>query len=185
VYLPHLIAVGSGVVGFLPGYLDQEGYSSGSRFPLLSAVVPGHWVGPAAVVVLAVVAVAVLHRTDPDRPWRGAVVMTGAAMTVTPPAYSWYFMLLAVLVALDGHAEWLALAAAGYLASKHPLPHVTLSQPGRVCYGIALAVIAVTTLVRWRRQSRGGPTSPEHEPASAADGVKVAVVGGDEQIPRA
>jgi Glycosyltransferase family 87 len=184
VYLPHLIAVGSGVIGFLPGYLDQEGYSTGSRFPLLSAVVPGNWAAPAAVVVLAVVAVAVLRSADPDRPWRGAVVMTGAAMTVTPPAYPWYFMLLAVLVALDGQAEWLALAAAGYLASKHPLPYVTLSQPGRVCYGVALAVIAVTTLVRWRR-SRGGPTCSEHQPASAADGVQVAVVGGDEQITRA
>jgi hypothetical protein len=184
VYLPHLIAVGSGVIGFLPGYLDQEGYTNGSRFPLLSAVVPGNWVTLAAIAVLAVVAVAVLRSADPDRPWRGAVVMTGVAMVVTPPAYPWYFMLLAVLVALDGRAEWLALAAAGYLASQHPLPHVTLSQPGRVCYGIALAVIVVTALVR-RRQSRGRPTHHGHEPASAADGVQVAVVGGDEQVARA
>src|SRR5271166_1337363 len=32
VYLPHVLAVGSRVVGFLPGYLQQEGYNSGQRF---------------------------------------------------------------------------------------------------------------------------------------------------------
>jgi hypothetical protein len=29
--------------------------------------------------------VAVLRKTDPDRPWRGALVMTGAALAVTTP----------------------------------------------------------------------------------------------------
>ena len=43
VYLPHVLAVGSGVIGFLPGYLQQEGYANGSRFLLLGMLVPGKW----------------------------------------------------------------------------------------------------------------------------------------------
>jgi hypothetical protein len=29
VYVPHLLAVGSKVIGFLPGYLQQENYTTG------------------------------------------------------------------------------------------------------------------------------------------------------------
>ena len=43
VYLPHVLAVGSGVIGFLPGYLQQEGYANGTRFLLLGMLVPGKW----------------------------------------------------------------------------------------------------------------------------------------------
>jgi Glycosyltransferase family 87 len=32
VYLPHVLAVGGGVLGYLPGYLKEEEYDSGSRF---------------------------------------------------------------------------------------------------------------------------------------------------------
>jgi hypothetical protein len=99
VYLPHLIAVGSGVIGFLPRYLAQDGYTSGSRFLLLDLVVPHSWATLAAVAVLAVTAVAVLARSDPSQPWRGAVVMTGTALAVTTPFLTWYAL---ALVALDG-----------------------------------------------------------------------------------
>ena len=116
-YLPHLLVVGGAAIGFLPGYLEEEGYSSGHRFQLLSLVVPGRWAILAAVTVLAAVGVAVLRGTDPDRPWRGALAMTGAALAVTTPPFAWYAMLLVVLVAIDGRAEWLALAAAGPLGA--------------------------------------------------------------------
>ncbi len=35
-YVPYIVASGIGVLGYLPGYLSEEGYSSGSRFILLS-----------------------------------------------------------------------------------------------------------------------------------------------------
>jgi Glycosyltransferase family 87 len=140
VYLPHLLAVGGGVIGFLPGYLEEEGYGSGHRFQLLSIVVPGRWATLAAVTVLAAVAVAVLRGTDPDQPWRGGLAMTGAATAVTTSPFPWYAMLLVVLVAIDGRAEWLALAAAGYLGS----------DPAG--YAGALAVVAATSLLRRLRQ---------------------------------
>jgi hypothetical protein len=152
VYLPHLLAVGGRVIGFLPGYLQEEGYSSGHRFQLLSVVLPGRWATLAAVTVLAAVAVAVLRGTDPDRPWRGALAMSGAALAVTTPPFAWYAILLVVLVAIDGRAEWLALAVAGPL--------------GAVGYATALAVVAAASLFRTLRQpGRLGLPVP-HQPST-------------------
>src|SRR5947207_1651826 len=47
VYLPHLIAVGPGVLGYLPGYLHEEGFGNGYRFALLSWVLPHSLAEPA------------------------------------------------------------------------------------------------------------------------------------------
>lgn len=151
VYLPHVLAVGSGVIGFLPGYLTAQGYTSGSRFQLLSLIVPGKWAAVAAVAVLALAGITMLRRADPDRPWRGAVVMTGAALVVTTPWITWYSMLLVALVAMDGRAEWLALAAARYLTPLHPLPHITIHEPSRVGYGCALVIVVTVSAARLLR----------------------------------
>jgi Glycosyltransferase family 87 len=152
VYLPHLFVVGRGVIGFLPGYLAQQGYRTGGGFELLSLVLPGREATIAAVAVLAGVALAVLRHADPDRPWRGAVAMTGAALAVTTPHYSWYSLLLVAVVALDGRAEWLALAVAGY---------VTIPRGGWLSYGAAVVIVAAVWLIRRAKQEgRAGPAIP-------------------------
>jgi hypothetical protein len=153
VYLPHLAAVGARVIGFLPAYLTQGGYGTGGRFELIGLAVPGRWATLAAVAVLAGTGLAVLRRADPARPWRGAVVMTGVALAVTTPSLLWYSMLLVALVALDGRAEWLALAAARYLTPLHPLrsePALTQHWAGQLGYGAALLVVAAVSLRRWQ-----------------------------------
>ena len=164
VYLPHVLAVGSGVIGFLPGYLQQEGYANGSRFLLLGTVVPGKWGFLAAFAILATVALLVLLRGDPDRPWRGAVVMTGLALAVATPPFPWYAMLLVMLVAFDGRVEWLGFAMVRYVANSAPLPGVRIPvlDALRAAYGLALAVVVVVALIRWRR-SRAG-TQPQTQP---------------------
>jgi hypothetical protein len=168
VYLPHVLAVGSGVIGFLPGYLTAQGYTSGSRFQLLSLIAPGRWAGAAAVAVLALAGLAAARRADPDQPWRGAVVMTGTALAVTTPWIMWYSMLLVALVALDGRPEWLALAAARYLTPLHPLPHVTIPGPSRVGYGCALVIVVTVSAIRLLRGRAADPVSrdPASSPAS-------------------
>ncbi len=35
VYIPHLLAVGSKVIGFMPGYLKEDGYTSGTEFGII------------------------------------------------------------------------------------------------------------------------------------------------------
>ncbi len=150
VYLPHVIAVGHRVIGFLPEYLTADGYTNGHRFQLLGLLVPGKWATLAALAVLASVALAVLRRADPDRPWQGALVMTGAALAVATPSLLWYPMLLVALVALDGRAEWLALAAARYFTPVHPLPDVHLPGAGPLGYGAAVLIIFAGWLIRRR-----------------------------------
>jgi Glycosyltransferase family 87 len=165
VYVPHLIAVGSKVIGFLPGYLQQEGYENGSRFGIIDLFAGGHTAIVIAVAILGVTGLLVLRFADPDRPWRGAVVMTAAALAVATPHYQWYALLLVMLVALDGRPEWLAFAAGGYYAQE-PQMGRSFTVPSRyhdaVAYGIpVLIALAGWAWRAWRAsRSRQATTMP-------------------------
>jgi hypothetical protein len=151
VYLPHVLAVGPAVLGYLAGYLGEEGYGNGSRFALLTPLVPTSFAPAIAVAVLAVVAAALAWKADPERPWRGAVVMTGTALVVAAPAYPWYAILLVALVALDGRAEWLAVAVAGHVVLRAADLSIDAVTAQRVSYGLAAAaVVGVGLARRWR-----------------------------------
>ena len=158
VYIPHVLAVGSKVVGFLPGYLQQEGYDSGRRFGIIGMVLTGKLALAMAVLILAAVAYAVLQFSDPDRPWQGAVVMTAAALAVTTPRYQWYALLLVMLVALDGRPEWLAFAAGAYYAAEPDLGRysIPLRMHDAVAYGVPVAVVIVGSAVRYELARRRG-----------------------------
>lgn len=151
-YLPYVAVSGTGVIGYLPGYLREEGYEAGSvgRFALLRLVLPDAWAGPAAVALIAASALYVLLRGDPGRPWRGALLVTGTALLVTSPAYYWYALLVAGLVALDGRWEWLAVPAAGtalYIEGAMGVRGV----PGQAWpYGVAAAAVVLGALLRGR-----------------------------------
>src|SRR3984957_32561 len=138
VYVPHLLAVGSKVIGFLPGYLQQEDYTSGTRYGIIGLFVTGPLASAMAVLILAAVALAVLQFGAPDRPWQGAVVMTAAALAVTTPHYQWYALLLVVLVAFDGRIEWLAFAAEPGMV-RYPPPYPLVDG---IAYGAAVLVVA-------------------------------------------
>ena len=172
VYVPHVLAVGSKVIGFLPGYLHQENYATGTRYGIIGLLVTGPLASALAVLILAAVALAVLQFSDPDRPWQGALVMTAAALAVTTPRYQWYALLLVVLVALDGRLEWLAFAAGAYYAAEPNMGKYTL--PYRLvdaaAYGIPVLVVAGASLVRYELARRGlGSTRPL--PATAEPAV--------------
>jgi hypothetical protein len=157
VYLPHVIAVGGKVIGFLPGYLKEQGYTSGTRFAIIGLFVDGRAAIVAAGLILAVVALVVLRYSDPDQPWRGAVVMTGAALAVTTPPYQWYALLLVMLVALDGRPEWLAFAAGGYYASEPNMGRLTIPAHYHVAfaYGVPVLIVLAGWLVRRELARRG------------------------------
>jgi hypothetical protein len=154
VYAPHVMAVGSKVIGFFPGYLQQQGYSSGTGYAIIALFVHGKLASLAAFIVMGIVGLAVLRYSNPDRPWRGGVVMMAAALAVGTPEFEWYSMLLVVLVALDGRAEWLALCAGAYLANDGRLS-ATLAVPDNrvVGYGGGLAIALAVTLVRYAPHS--------------------------------
>jgi Glycosyltransferase family 87 len=164
VYIPHLLAVGGGIIGYLPGYLSEEGYDSGHRFVLLNLVLPPSWGMPAAAVILSVTALAVLHRADADRPWRGAVVMTGMYLLVSSPSFPWYALMLVGLVAVDGRVEWLAVAVAGYVSWWHRALGWHTLTAYRAGFGGAAVVVLLGTLARVlvARSSNAGVVAPDH-----------------------
>ena len=88
-YLPHLVAVGGGALGYLGGYAREEGYTRG-------------WWFAVAVAVLAGATAWAWRTADPERPWEAAAVTTGGLLLVTAPAYPWYATLLVALVGLGG-----------------------------------------------------------------------------------
>lgn len=172
VYVPHVVRVGTKVVGFLPGYLQQENYTSGTRYGIIGLFIIGPLASVVAVLVMTAIALAVLQFGDPDRPWTGALYMTAGALAVTTPNYQWYALLLVMLVALDGRPEWLAFAAGGYYAA-YPALGARYYIPERlhdaVAYGVPLLVVGAGWLIR-HRLARRAPVVAEPvsaEPVSA------------------
>lgn len=194
VYVPHLVRVGAKVVGFLPGYLQQENYTSGTRYGIIGLFIIGPLATVVALLILAAVAFAVLQFSPPDRPWSGAVVMTAAALAVATPHYQWYSLLLVMLVALDGKPEWLAFTAGGYYAA-YPALGARYYIPPRlqdaVAYGVPLVVVAAGWLIRNQLAKRAalaaGPVPAEPvvtDPVAAVPEGAVAAVAEPESAGR-
>jgi Glycosyltransferase family 87 len=176
VYLPHVLRVGGKVIGFLPGYLQQENYTTGTRYGIIGLFITGPLASAVAVLILAALAFAVLQFSDPDRPWQGALMMTAGALAVTTPHYQWYSLLLVMLVALDGRPEWLAFAAGGYYAAEPNLGRFNI--PWRlhdaVAYGVPLLIVAAGWLIRNELARRAVPAAPVPAVADAAIAEPVA-----------
>jgi hypothetical protein len=173
VYVPHVMAVGRKIIGFFPGYLNQEGYSSGNGFSVIGLFVHGKLATLAAVVILGTIAMAIIRFGNPDEPWRGGVLMTSAALAVCTPHFQWYCILLVMLVALDGRPEWLAVAAGGYLANNPNLrvDGFVLHDSRLAGYGGGAAIACAFALARYllaRRAQAAGVAAAE--PAIGAVG---------------
>ncbi|MET9377509.1 glycosyltransferase 87 family protein [Streptomyces sp. NPDC002992] len=154
-YLPYILDSDGSVLGYLGGYVEEEGYGdagSGSRYALLRLVLSDSWALPVLLVVLLGVCAYVIARGDPERPWSGALLVTGTAFLLLTPGYSWYALLLVALVALDGRGEWLLVAVAGAAA-----------------YAAAAAAVLTGALPRRRKSSAPAATSG---PAAATEGGK-------------
>ncbi|MFF4220357.1 glycosyltransferase 87 family protein [Streptomyces nondiastaticus] len=157
-YLPYLLVSHGSVLGYLGGYAEEEGYDDPTvknRYALLRLVLPASWSQPAVLVLCAAVVAYVLRRGDPERPWRSALLVTGAAFLLTTPGYSWYALLLIALVALDGRWEWLGVAMAG--AAKYVGGRAVDDSGllGTMAYALAGVVVLAGWLVR--RRGRGAP----------------------------
>jgi hypothetical protein len=178
VYVPHVIAVGSKIIGFFPGYLNQEGYSTGTGYSVIGLFVHGKLALLVAVVILGAIALAILRFGNLDEPWHGGLLMTAAALAVCTPNYQWYAILLVMLVALDNRPEWLAIAAGGYLANSPGLSidGIVLHQPRLVGYGGGAAVACALALVRYFLTRRAAANAGR----VGADGHDVADVTGSD-----
>ena len=156
-YLPHVLALGGDVLGYLPGYLVEENYGSGDRFLLLSLVGIGGRVATvlAAATGLAVAAL-VLRRVRGPAPdhAHAAVLLLGAALLVATPVQPWYGLPLAALAVLAGRPAWLAVPAAAYPAFFAVIPAGPSDRAaltGGLAFAVALVVVLGGAWVRARR----------------------------------
>jgi hypothetical protein len=190
VYAPHVMAVGRRIIGFFPGYLNQEGYSSGNGFSIIGLFVHGKLATLVAVAILGVIAMAIIRFGNPDEPWRGGVLMTAAALAVCTPHFQWYSILLVMLVALDGRPEWLAIAAGGYVANN-PNLHVdgfVLHDSRLAGWGAGTAIACALALARYllARRARAVPAIPgvaaEGATVIAADAASASMAASAEPV---
>ena len=161
-YVPYVIASGPEVIGYLPGYLSEEGYDDGSRFALLSLVLPGNIALVAAAVIIAVVAALCWWKADPAAPWLAQLVLVGTILVVLSPRYAWYALLLVPFIALTRRWEWFAIPLA--LTARLLIPSLLVS---RVALAIAVAVIVVGWVLRRRTAALQPPVlrAPQRDPA--------------------
>ncbi|MEV4398842.1 glycosyltransferase 87 family protein [Nonomuraea sp. NPDC049607] len=152
-YLPYALASRGSVLGYLFGYLTEEGYDDAGRrgrYALLRLVLPGSWALAAALVIVGIVIFHVLRHGDADRPWQGALSVTGVGFLVFTPGYSWYAVLIVALVALDGRWEWLGVPLASGAAYMG-----TGAGFGTIAYALAALMVTAGFVARAVRSPNG------------------------------
>lgn len=160
-YVPYL-GVGTGVLGYLPGYLDEEGFDSGKRFYVLNQIdavtggLPGAVDWAAVYEGLVVVALAALAlwcvRRPPATP-RDAIDRAMALMLVllllSTPTYPWYLLLVLALMPLASARLAVPAAVAGAGATMLYLQWWLPSSPAwplHVTWGAGLVALALAAL---------------------------------------
>jgi hypothetical protein len=134
-YLPHVLAVGTHVLGYLPGYLREERYVGGDRFLLLGT----------GLLLLV---------------WRGAAdppkamaLLFGGLLLVATPVQPWYTVALLAVATVAGQPVWALVAAAGYpYYWAVVLDHPRAVLIGRLSYGFV--VVGVVVVVAWAGTGR-------------------------------
>jgi hypothetical protein len=152
-YIPYILGSGIGVLGYLPGYLTEEGYSSGTRFILVSMVVPGAGALVVAALLVAATAALVWWKSDPYNPWMGQLVMIGTTLLIVTPRYPWYALLLVPMIAMTGRWEWLAVPLA--LTERLLIADLTLARITALC-----AIVLIVGMAIHRAGPRRLPQSP-------------------------
>jgi alpha-1,6-mannosyltransferase len=148
-YVPYL-SVGSGVFGYLWGYVDEEGLVSGRGFSAvwlmerLTGPVPaavGVYVAIAAAIMLSL-AIAVAFRKD--RSPRASIACLGWLLVVflvlLSPHYPWYFLVLVPLLVLQPSAT------AWVLTLVCPILYDSIGEAGWPSYEARIAAFTLATL---------------------------------------
>jgi hypothetical protein len=140
------------VLGYLPGYLHEERYTTGGRFVLLGVLgLPGPLTTVLALAVIVAVTLTVARRSHD--PAVGLAIVLAVLLLVTTPVQPWYAATVAGIGALAG-APWLVILG---LAAEPYYATVILADPhqvaaGRAAYGVAL-VVALAAVMTWRQQT--------------------------------
>jgi Glycosyltransferase family 87 len=166
-YLPHVLVVCGGVIGYLPGYLHEDGYSTGRGYRLIGVVLPPVPAGIVAVLAVGVALAWAAWRSDPDHPDRSALVVVGVALLASTPSLPWYTLLLLALAARVGRPEWLGVVAAATVSYLGAGAGAKLSVIGASAYGAGLVILLVGTWWRLSRAAAGGRSPEQARPGAA------------------
>jgi alpha-1,2-mannosyltransferase len=174
-YLPHVVAVGPKVLGYLPGYLREEQYSKGGRYLLVDLLgIPDRISSVIVVLVMAAVVVWVWRsRLDEVR---AASVLFAAALLLATPVQPWYALTLAALVAVSGEWWLLGICAGAYGVFFGTILDTHAIAYGRIGYGAAAVLCLVGSLVA--RHRRAGPPARGVVDAPRAEGRLAGQVTG-------
>ncbi|NIK58641.1 glycosyltransferase 87 family protein [Kribbella shirazensis] len=157
-YVPHVLAVGILVLGFLPGYLNQEGFEDGSsRSAILALLLPPEARQLVAAVLAIALAALAFHRSGRDPIALTCCWLYGAALLIATPTYPWYGLPLIALAALARRPEWIAVPLASYLAYGS-FGHDT--RQGLIYLTAAVVVVSAVTLRRRSVAKSGLTTTP-------------------------
>ena len=165
-YLPF-IGAGNAVLGFLPGYLREEGLQSGGGFFLwnvLANVPPLAHIGPKLYVALAAAALALLAVrslfTAEDRYLAAAMMLAVAATVLLSPHYPWYFAWIVPFLCFTPRPSVLYLTLACpllYFVPGGPDPEGARMPFEWAIYGPFTALLALE--LAWRRSARANLSS--------------------------
>jgi alpha-1,6-mannosyltransferase len=165
-YCPYL-SVGWGVFGFLPGYLQEEGFTSGGGYKLLWLIqsVTGTLPYSAAVymaisaLVLVSLSLAAAFRSDKSQAQTVRCLnwLLTAFLVLSSPHYPWYFLVLVPFLALYPTATAWVLTVASVMfydamPEIGPLPDYT----ARVVFFTVLMLTALSVDI-WTERRKSSP----------------------------
>lgn len=162
-YGPYL-SVGTGVLGFLPGYVAEEKLDSGSAFWILKVLQGafGPWTGWRTIyVVIAgglILALALRAGFRTERPLAVTIDdinrLLLAFLFLLSPDYPWYFLMAVPFLALNGSWPGWAMTVGGFVLYDvlpwDPQIHFTLRDAA-----FNLAVLAATIWAAWSARRSG------------------------------
>ena len=157
-YLPYL-SVGAGVLGYLGGYGDEQGYIDGKGFFLVALLQRLGLPAPGGLafaifagIVLAAAALAIAFRTKP-READPAIFLpfAAAAVLLISPHYPWYFAFLLPLLARAPYPPLIYVTLAAFILYLPPIQDFDdFLTAGLWLYGGAALLALAGFAVRFR-----------------------------------
>ena len=163
-YLPYL-SVGTGVLGFLPAYLQEEGFASGSGSGFKLLWLAEQVVGPLphggtlyiGLAALAMIGLALAAGFRSDRSEAASIRTLGwlliAFLVLSSPHYPWYFLVLVPFLALAPSATAWVLTLGGVLLYDALSADVLPSYDARIA-AFTLATLAALAHDFWSGRRR-------------------------------
>lgn len=176
-YLPYL-GVGRAVLGYLPGYLEEEhlGPGLGGGFWLVDTLdrvfglsLPAlAYLALCAIVLLAMAAAALIRAADGLSSARWAMVIGLSTVMLFSPHYAWYFVWPIALLTISPWAPGLWPTLVAFLLYWDPDGGRVPMWVGGAIYGGFGVVVLLAVLRRRFNPGEGDRTHRQNQPASRA-----------------